>query len=280
MLITKVSHHTIHTGGSALSLHSRHKTGHGIGNLRESRITYTSVPPRSIHSGPLQQGISHHNLTLFYREDRLPGMGKIHLFLRTFFDFIHSHSLVRRNRSGKLSTVSYPHLHGDARFASLLNHLLRHIVSRIVAHIVAFSFQYAALGRDIPTQALLQKRGKAAPWFGMIVTLLEIARTVKLRPTGKHMVVAAIRNAVGKDSGCRTLVSQTVGSIPSDAVTFETKITELDVVAVDIHIIKEQSCTPRSHCSTIPQRFITITLYEGIRTSSTETSHKIVHALF
>ena len=93
------------------------------------------------------------------------------------------------------------------------------------------------------------------------------------------MVVAAIRNAVGKDSGSRTLVSQTVGSIPSDAVTFETEIAELDVVAVDIHIIEEQSGTPRSHCTTITQRFITVALYEGIRTSGTETSHKIVHTL-
>ena len=114
----------------------------------------------------------------------------------------------------------------------------------------------------------------------MIVTLLEIARAVKLRPTGKHMVVAAIRNAVGKDSGSRTLVSETVGSIPSDAVTFETEIAELDVVAIDIHIIEEQSCTPRSHSTTITQRFITIALYEGIRTRRTGTSSKIVHALF
>ena len=97
MLITKVSHHTIHTGGSALSLHSRHKTGHGIGNLRESRVTYTSVPPRSIHSCTLQQGISHHDLTIFYCKDRLFGMSLIHLFLRTILDFINIHSLDRRN---------------------------------------------------------------------------------------------------------------------------------------------------------------------------------------
>ena len=94
------------------------------------------------------------------------------------------------------------------------------------------------------------------------------------------MVIAAIRYAVGKDSGSRTLISQTVGSIPSDAVAFETEIAELDIVAVDIHIIEEQSGTPRSHCTTITQRFITVALYEGIRTRCTEASHKIVHALF
>ena len=94
------------------------------------------------------------------------------------------------------------------------------------------------------------------------------------------MVGAAIWNAVGKDTGSRTLISQTVGSIPSDAVAFETEIAELDVVAVDIHIIKEQSGAPRSHCTTIAQGFLTITLYKGIRTCRTESCNKIVHTLF
>ena len=97
MLITKMSHYTIHTGSSALSLHSRYKTGHGIGNFRESRVTYTSVPPRSIHSCTLQQGISHHDLTIFYCEDRIFGMSLIHLFLKTLLDFINIHSLEWRN---------------------------------------------------------------------------------------------------------------------------------------------------------------------------------------
>ena len=145
MLITKMSHHTIHTGGSALSLHSRHKTGHGIGNLRESRVTNTSVPPRGIHSCTLQQRISHHDFTLLYREDRLPGMGKIRLFLRTFLDFIHIHSPNRRNRSHEPGAVCYPHQHGDARFARLFHHLLCHIIGRIIAHIVAFSLQHTTL---------------------------------------------------------------------------------------------------------------------------------------
>ena len=90
-----------------VSLHSRHKTGHGIGNLRESRVTNTSVPPRGIHSCTLQQRISHHDFTLLYREDRLPGMGKIRLFLRTFLDFIHIHSPNRRNRSHEPGAVCY-----------------------------------------------------------------------------------------------------------------------------------------------------------------------------
>ena len=267
-------HHRVDAIGSSPSLHTGNETGHTVVGFLHSRIAHTPIPPRHVVPTTYCKTTINDQSTVFHGKNRL-----LHrLSDKHNRQCINIPTALMGELWNKSGTV-YPHLHRRTGMAGHGRKSLRFFY-RGTTRLADIDIQRATDIIDDSANTHSQLFGKDTSGTYMIVERCEPTRAVELCPAAINLIRASIGQAVGINTGSCALIGQTVGGVPTGSIFLQAKIGKLQVVAVNVHHIKQQTRGPRRTRTAKAERLLGVALHKGVGPCRTETGREVVDALF
>ncbi len=114
----------------------------------------------------------------------------------------------------------------------------------------------------------------------MFVHLFKGTVALKLSPATVCHIRCIVPRLITVYSRCRTLPQRTVSRIPAGTVFVQFQVAEEQIITVYVYTVKEQTACPGRDAAAESQRLLALTLYESVRTRSTESRCEVIDTLF